>query len=132
MAAEIGDETRQLLIGEIAAELDQLACRSEEEVSTQLVRSQTETSLVLPVAHRVEPGAQVLATSSGKGLVQTMAVLELDYMPTCRFELPAPLRDPNTWHDPVERLAVEVDDPENRTQPSTCRIRDRFPDIALV
>ena len=64
--------------------------------------------------------------------LQPPAVLDLDDVPAGGLELPAPLVDPDAGHDPVQRLAVEVDQPHHVAEPGGGRVGDRLPDVPLV
>ena len=91
-----------------------------------------EERLVLLVGHRVDPAAQQVAALTGVRLAQAPAVLELDHVPAVRAELRLELRRPDPGDHPVERLPVEVDDPQHIPEPTRQRIRERLPDVALV
>ncbi len=53
-------------------------------------------------------------------------------MPAGRAELLLPLRDPDAGHHAVQRLPVDVDDPQHVAQAVGRRVGHRFPDVALV
>ena len=70
-------------------------------------------ALVLLVAHRVDAPAQVVAPRPGEQLAQQPPVLGRDRVPAGgREHVPQTARG-DVGHHPVERLAVEVDDPHH-------------------
>src|SRR3954452_17982789 len=66
------------------------------------------------------------------GRFELSAVLHLNDVPAGSDELSAPLVDAYAGHNPVERLAVEVDKPHNVAEAGRRRVGDRFPDVAFV
>ena len=75
-----------------------------------------EERLVLLVRHLVDPAAEQVAALARERLAQPAAVLELDHVPAARPELRLELGGPDAGDDAVERLPVEVDDPERRSR----------------
>ena len=82
--------------------------------------------LVLLVRHQVDPLAQLRARGEPRPVLDHHAVparrLEHRLQPTRR----------DVGHDPVERLAVEVDDPHDLAELAHHRVGDRLPAGALV
>ena len=103
-----------------------------EEAPAQLLAGVGEERLVALVGHRVDPVAQRRPAGAGESGAQPPAVLHLDDVPSRGHELLAPLRDAHPGDHPVERLAVEVDDPQRVAEPLGGGVGDRLPDIALV
>ncbi len=88
--------------------------------------------LVLLVAHGVDAPLEQLATFGREQFAEARPVLEGDRVPTHGFEhAPDPVRS-NARHDPVERLAVQVDDPKDLAQLRHPGVHERFPHGALV
>ena len=75
---------------------------------------------------------QRVAAVALEGGLQPAAVLRLDDVPAGVLE---ELHEPPGLHardDPVEALAVEVDDPHDVAEALERRVGDRLPDVALV
>jgi len=113
VAAEIGDERPELVVVDVGDERLDVGGRVGEELLAQRAAGQPEQRLVLLVGHEVDPPLQAVAAGTRIGGSEPAAVLHLDDVPAGRLELPAPLGDPHAGHDPVERLAVEVDEPHD-------------------
>ena len=88
--------------------------------------------LVLLVAHRVDAGAQRLAAVALEQRAQAPAVLDRLGVPAGRLEHPHETSGGDVGDDAVQRLAVEVDDPQHLAQPRHHRVDDRLPHGALV
>ena len=65
-------------------------------------------------------------------LAQTPAVLDRDRLPAGRLEHAPHPAGGDVGHDAVERLPVEVDDPQHLAEPRDHRVDERLPDRALV
>ena len=77
--------------------------------------------------------AQRVAAGPGEQLLEQPAVLDGDHLPAGGGEHPLqPARVPMFGHDPVERLPVEVDDPDDLAEVGDHRVEDGLPDRALV
>ena len=63
---------------------------------------------------------------------QAAAVLELDHLPAARAEVRLELGGADPGDHAVERLPVQVDDPEHVPEPARQRLRERLPDVPLV
>ena len=98
----------------------------------QLAGRAAQEPLVLLVAHRVDPLAQRVAAVALEQLAQAAAVLDGDRLPAGRLEHPAQAAGRHVRHDAVERLPVEVDDPQHLAEARDHRIDERLPDRALV
>ena len=68
----------------------------------------------------------------GDLLAQLAAVSDLAHVPSGGGEQRLPLPGPADRHDPVQRLAVVVDDPEDVPQPGRGGLGNRLPDASLV
>ena len=58
--------------------------------------------------------------------------LQLQHLPARRLEQLLELRRPDHGHDPVEALAVQVDDPEHVAEAACLPLEHRLPEAALV
>ena len=97
------------------------------EPLAQRRRRQPQRALVLLVAHRVDPPAQRLAARAREQLLQPAPVLDGEHLPSGRLEHSREPADRDVGHDPVERLAVDVDDPEDLAEAGDERVDDRLP-----
>ena len=91
-----------------------------------------EERLVLLIRHLVDATAQLIAALERVRRPQPTSVLELDHLPAVRPELRLQLRRPDPGDDAIERLPVEVDDPEHVAELPCQRVGQRFPDVPLV
>ncbi len=98
----------------------------------QLCGGTAQQALVLLVAHRVDPVAQRLAARTLEQLAQTPSVLDGDRLPAGGLEHAAQAPGRHLGHDAVERLPVEVDDPQDLAQARHHRIDERLPDGAFI
>ena len=132
MSGEILEERSQVAIGNVSdGQLDILGGPVEKPLA-ELLAPVGEQRLVVLVRHAVDPRLQRLAAATGEPGGQPLAVLGFDHVPAGGLELRRELRDPHPWDNPVEGLAVEVDDPEDVAQPLERRIIDGLPHVALV
>ena len=60
------------------------------------------------------------------------AELQLEHLPACRLELTLELVRLDDRDDPVEALAVQVDDPEDVAEAARLRLEQRLPQVAFV
>src|SRR4051794_41424411 len=74
----------------------------------------------------------MLAARLRIGRFELSAVLHLDDVPAGSDELSAPLVDAYAGHDPVERLAVEGDKPQDVAEAGGRRGRGPLPHFALL
>ena len=102
------------------------------EAVAQFRRRAAQQPLILGVRHPVDAPLEVLAAGLCEQLGQEPPVLEGDDLPARRGEhrLQAGRRD--VRHDTVERLAVEVDDPDDLAEVGHGRVEHRLPHRALV
>ena len=82
----------------------------------QLLVVGAQQALVLLVAHRVDPRAQGLAAVALEERAQAPPVLDRLGVPAGRLEHPHEAPGGDVGHDAVQRLAVEVDDPQHLAQ----------------
>ena len=94
--------------------------------------AQADQRLVLLVAHLVDAPAQGVAARAAHRRFEPGAVLGLEDLPAGAGEERLQPRGAHAGDDPVETLAVEVDDPDDVAEPLDRLLGDRFPDIALV
>ena len=98
MAAEVGEQRRQLVVGDVgdAAPADRASASGSraDQALAELVAGQADQRLVLLVAHVVDPPAQRLAAGPGEDGLQPAAVLGLEHLPAAvaeqRLELARP------------------------------------------
>ena len=134
VAAEVADRAHQLLVIELVDQLLQRAAVGAclGEALAELVGRRAQHPLVLLVGHLVDPPAQLRATVALEQLTQLAAVLDRDHVPARRLEHRRQAARGDVGHNPVERLAVEVDDPQHLAQARDDRIDDRLPARALI
>ena len=128
--AEVGDQLGELEVAQTRAVVEHRAGRAVEEALAQRGRVEPEERLVALVGHRVDPLLQLRHLLVCRE--QPRPVLDLHDMPSRSLELGLELVDPDARHDPVQRLAVEVDHPHDVAQPVGGRVGDGLPDVALV
>ena len=132
MAAEVANEPGGV-IGEQRGEPGSLVHRQRiKQRFPDLLVGGAEQCLVGLVRHVVDPPSQELASLPRVRFPQPVPVLELDHLPTIRPELRLELCGANPRYDSVERLAVEIDDPEDIAELSSKRLGQCLPDVALV
>ena len=136
VAAEVLKERGELgvgYVGERQVDLRGERCRGAlPDPPAQIDASQVEQGPVLLVGQLVQPALKRLAVRLGDLLAQLAAVSELAHVPSGGGEQRLALPGPADRHDPVQRLAVVVDDPEDVPQPSRGRLGNRLPDASLV
>jgi hypothetical protein len=98
----------------------------------QLGRRPAQQPLVLGVGHLVDPVPQRRAAGAGEQLLQQPAVLDREHLPAGRGEHALQLRRAHHRQHPVQRLAVEVDDPDHLAELGHHRVEHGLPDRALV
>ena len=88
--------------------------------------------LVFLVRHVVEPLTQIIPARHREGLLETPTVLRLEHLPAVVAEHGFELSHADTGDDAVERLAIEVDDPDNVVEAGERGLRDGLPDGSFV
>ena len=135
VAAEVADRAQQLLVVQLG---DQLARSRGRRGRCPGSRSRSS-----PASERSSRWYSSFGISSIRRrsasppstleqLAQPAPVLDRDRLPAGRLEH---RRDParrDVRHDPVQRLAVEIDDPQHLAEPRHHRVDQRLPDRALV
>lgn len=129
--AEVAHRGEQRVVVEVGDERGQVRV-SVGEPGADLVGVAAQQALVLRVLHGVDPGAQRVAAGPAEQLVQQPAVLDGEDLPAGRGEHPLDPRRADRGDDPVQGLAVEVDDPHHLAQLADHRVEDGLPDRALV
>ena len=134
VAAEVAHEGDDV-VGSVEHVCERLALGALERLEQRrahLVGGGAVERLVGLVRHLVDPPAQELAAVLGERSAEAAAVLELDHVPAARPEVRLELRGADPRDHAVERLAVEVDDPERVAEPARERLGHRLPEVALV
>ena len=131
MAAQVADGARELGVVEVADQPGQGLVRAGQALA-QLVRVDAEQPLVLGIGHGVDPVPQRLAARPGEQLLEQPPVLQRDDLPARRAEHAAQPVGRDQRDDPVERLAVHVDDPDDLAEFGHAGVDDGLPDRALV
>ena len=135
VAAEIADERSDGAVVGLEHPGERVAVANRErtlERLDDLLVGRREQLLVLLVRHLVDPRSQKLTAGLGERGAQLAPVLQLDHAPARAVEAALERLGADHRHDAVERLAVEVDDPDRLLQPARRRVEDRLPDVALV
>ena len=135
MAAEIPDEGADGAVVGLEHTGQRVAVSNRErtlERLDDLLVGRGEQLLVLLVRHLVDPRSQQLTSGFPERGAQLAPVLQLDHAPARAVEAALERLGADHGHDAVERLAVEVDDPDRLLQPARRRVEDRLPDVALV
>ena len=113
--AEVADGAQQLVVVELAAEPLEVAPappRARQAIA-QLGDGGAQQPLVLLVGHLVDPAPQLVAARALEQLGQQAPVLDGQAVPARRLEHGPQAVGGDLGDDPVERLAVEVDDPQH-------------------
>ncbi len=126
-----GDELGVLEVGDDAPDVVRGRAVARQALA-QLRGRAAQQSLVLGVGHRVDALAQRLAAVAREQLAEQAPVLHRDRLPAGGLEHRADATGGDVGHDPVERLPVEVDDPQHLAEARDDRIDERLPDRALV
>ena len=134
VTAEIPDRAQQFLVVELGDQPDEVpfAAAGARKSFAQLARRRPQQPLEFLVGHLVDPATQRVAARAREQLAQPAPVLDGDRLPAGRLEHP---RDPargDVRDDSVERLAVEVDDPQHLAEARHDRVDQRLPDRPLV
>ena len=135
VAAEIPDEGADGAVVGLEHTGQRVAVSNRErtlERLDDLLVGRREQLLVLLVRHLVDPRSQKLTAGLRERGAQLAPVLQLDHAPARTVEAALERLGADHRHDAVERLAVEVDDPDRLLQPARRRVEDRLPDVALV
>ena len=135
VAAEVAHRRAQLGVGQLHHEPRELGVgrRGEHrQPLAQFLWRRAQKPLVLLVGHLVDAPAQLLAAGQLEQRAEPRAVLDRDGLPAGGVEhvRPAPERD--VGHHAIERLAVEVDHPQDLAELGHARVGDRLPDGPLV
>ena len=132
VTGEVLHEGGEVVVAVLVHECSERRARPQEEPLAQLRARQTEQGLVLLVRHAVDVPAELVTSRLLERSLQLRAVLRLDDVPPRRGEVVHQLLDLLVRDDPVEALAVGVDDPHHVAEPLESRVRDRFPHVAFV
>jgi hypothetical protein len=96
------------------------------------VTGQTDERLILFVAHVIDTLTERITAGLLKQRLQPTPILRFQHLPAIFSEQPLQSRRPNARHNPVEALAVQINDPDQVVQTFHRLIEDRLPHIALV
>ena len=134
MAAEVADGRGQLLVRHVG---DQPADPGRAgpvagQHRTELGRGPAQRPLVFGVGHLVDPLPERAAAGPGEQLLQQPAVLDGQHLPARGGEHALQPGRAHGRHHPVQRLPVEVDDPDALAQLGDHRVEHGLPDRALV
>ena len=131
---EVGDRRRHLGVVEVGDQPLDVAppAAVARQPLAELAGRAAQQSLIFLVAHRVDAVAQRLAAPAREQLAQAPAVLDGDRLPARGLEHAEQAADGHVRHDAVERLPVEVDDPQHLAEARDHRVDERLPDRALV
>ena len=134
VATEVPDRGAHLRVAELgdqARDCPPPGARAGQPLA-QLARVAAQQPLVLLVRHLVDPPPQIAAAVAPEQLAQPRAVLDRHRLPAGGLEHRQQAADRHVRHDAVERLPVEVDDPEHLSELCDDRVADRLPDGSLV
>ena len=133
MAAEVADDAALSSSSSSSREpCDVLRSRLAGQALAQLAGRRAQQALVLLVGHRRRSRSQRVAAVALEQLAEAAPVLHGDHVPAGRLEHRGDPAGGDVGHDAVERLAVEVDDPQHLAEVRDDRVDDRLPDGALV
>jgi hypothetical protein len=134
VAAKIAYSGAQLGVVELAHDPLDICSRAPfaGQPLAQLGGRAAQQALVLVVWHLIDALAQRFAAALLKERAKATAVLDGDRLPAGGIKHRADTPGSNLGHDAVERLAVDVDDPQHLAEPRDERVEQRFPDGALV
>ena len=147
-AAERVEDVAEVVAAEVAHERRDLAAvAAEEPLELQARRRRRDRRAASPARRprsrrRATGTARSASRRSGDSrssppsccarLAQATAVLELDHLPAARPEVRLELGGADSRDHAVERLPVQVDDPEDVPEPARQRLGERLPDVPLV
>ena len=133
--AEVADEPRQIVVGNVAdVPREGIASpgrRAFDEALTQLRTRPPDQDLVVLVLHVVDALAKGLAARPREPFLEQLPVLRFDGVPAGCGEHALDATDADPRHDPIEALAVEVDDHRHVAELAQALLEDRLPDVAL-
>ena len=132
VAAQIGEERGDLGVAECLESRDGLRRGALPERLPRGGGREPEKGVVLEVLHGLEPAAQPVAAALGEERREAPAEAKRHHMPAQRpeeaLELPAPV----VAHDPIEALAVQVDDDHVAGKVGHRLLGPGLPDAPLV
>ena len=131
MTAEVPEARPQLRIVELVHQPRQRGVVAGKPL-TQLGAGGAQEPLVLLVRHLVDTAPQASAARPCEQVVEHAPVLDGDHLPAGGVEHPGEPAEGDVRHHAVERLPVEVDDPEHLAEMGDPRVGDRLPDGTLV
>ena len=131
VAAEVAEARAQLIVAQLGHERSQPSVPPRQALA-QLRRVGSQQPLVLLVRHLVDAAPEVLSALPLEQRVEPAAVLHGRHLPAGGLEHSREPAEGDVGHHPVERLPVEVDDPQDLAEPRHPRVRDRLPHGALV
>ena len=134
MAAEIPGGGGDLGVVEVGEDLGDGASAAvvAGEAAAQVGGRAAQQPLVLLVAHRVDAVPQGVAAGAVEQRPKAPPVLHRDRLPAGSVEHPPDPPDGDVGNDPVERLPVEVDDPQDLAQVRDHGVDERLPHRAFV
>jgi hypothetical protein len=137
VAAEVGDQPLELGVGHVRhRSQDRFAVGGvgdgDEAVAEDGRIGVADQRLVLLVAHLVDAAAQGVAAGGAHGGFEPGAVFGLEDLPAGTGEEGLEAAGADTGDDPVETLAVEVDDQDDVAEALDRLLGHRLPDVALV
>ena len=134
--AQVADERRQVVVRDVPhVPGEVVATRRDgafQEALAQLRTGPADEDLVVLVLHVVDPLAERRPAGEREPFLEQAPVLRLDGVPAGRREHALDPPDADAGHDPVQALAVEVDDHRDVAELAQALLEDRLPDVALV
>ncbi len=136
VTAQVGEQPRELGIGHVRDHTRQGVPsrwrRSVHQAGPRLVAGPPDQHLVFLVRHVVDPLAKRVAIGPCEVRLQPASVLGLDRMPARRREHRLHPTDADPRNDPIETLAIQVDDHRHVPELAQALLEDRLPDVAFV
>jgi hypothetical protein len=136
MAADIRDERGQPIVTHVGDNAVERAVDAARGIGHQGLAQPADRNaqkpLIVDVGHRLQARLQALTAGPGEQRLQLPAPAQLLDAPAARAEHLGELPRPRVGHDPVEALAIDVDDPQHVAEPPDDLLAQRLPDVALV
>jgi hypothetical protein len=131
--AEVTDGARKLLRAKRRDQRPQIRRGLvSEDARGDVVGAHAQHPLVLLVRHLLQPAAQFGTAWAPEDLGDGPAPLQGQHLPPSSGEHSLQSLDLDVGDDPVQRLAVQVDHPQQLAERGNLRVRNGLPDGALV
>ena len=134
MATEVPQEGLQLVVVPLADEFGHVSgvLTCARQPLSQRGGVNPEQSLIHLVRHAVDAVTKQISPRQLIGRLEFLPIFGVNHVPAVGVEHLSPDICPDTWDNPVEALAIEVDDPQGILKAFQGGVGYAFPDYPLV